>query len=85
MMKARDIFGVVVRGVGLCLLLISSSFLVYAGADIFNAFHNPDSEADVGAYFLIGGSGFFAGFVLMRFARLIVRFCYPEGKDDSEE
>jgi hypothetical protein len=84
-MKARDIFGLVVRSIGLCLLLISIWYLLYAAAYIFNAFPNLNSEPDIAVYILTGGAGIFSAFILLRFARPIVRFCYPEGKEDSDE
>jgi len=84
-MKARDLFGVIVRTIGLFLFLISAWYLVYAAADLFNAFPDHTSAPEGLAYLLSGGPGVFVAFLLLRFSRPIVRFCYPEGKEDSEE
>jgi hypothetical protein len=84
-MKARDLFGVVIRSVGLCILIISLWYLVYGLAYLLNALQETGQQSEMGAYFLAGSPGVLAGFFLLRFARPIVRFCYPDNKEDSED
>jgi hypothetical protein len=66
-MKARDVFGIIVRTMGLGAFLYALWNIVF-GLD----------EAE-------GIPALIVGIVLMRCGRLVVRFCYPENKDDADE
>ncbi len=83
-MKARDLFGVGVRIVGLLVLLWSLWYLAFGVAFMLRALQDSGHESDMGAYFTTGIPGFVVGMVLVRFGRQIVRFCYPSDKEDSE-
>ncbi len=84
-MKARDLFGVVVRGFGLFVLLISLWCLIYALLGLLNTMPDVRLDGDSLFYLISSGPGLLVGFILLRFGRAIVRFCYSEGKEDSEE
>jgi len=85
-MKARDIFGIIVRVSGLWVLLFSLWNLSLGIGFLCQLPVYRD-------YFQAGGSfvsvvegtvGFIIAFALLRFARQIVRFCYPKNKDDTD-
>ncbi|HWC59085.1 MAG TPA: hypothetical protein VHC44_05265 [Verrucomicrobiae bacterium] len=84
-MKARDIFGVILRTIGVCLLLFSLWYLAFAVAYLLKALQDSNNEAAVGAYFTTGVPGFIIAVLLLCFSRQIVRFSYPGNKDDSED
>jgi hypothetical protein len=83
-MKARDVFGVGVRIVGLVVLLWSLWYLAFGIAFVIRALEDTGHEADMGAYFTTGIPGFFVGMILLRFARQLVRFSYPSDREDSD-
>ena len=81
-MKAKDSFGVVVRSLGLLLLLYSLWYCSFATAYLSGA---PEpAPGDTASYLAFGLPGFVVSVVLLRFARHIVRFSYPDDKDDSD-
>lgn len=81
-MKARDIFGVIIRLFGIALLLFSLWYLVFAIAEACGL---PETTAgEMKAYFTSGVPMFLIGIIFLRCARQIVRFSYPGDKDDSD-
>jgi len=79
-MKARDIFGIIVRACGLLSLLYSSYYLAWTLA----AAVKMDGERVV--MYLPQAVPFLAvGILLLGFGRYIVRLCYPKNRDDSED
>jgi hypothetical protein len=85
-MKVRDIFGIVVRVSGLCVLIFSLWNLSLGIGFLCQLPLYRD-------YFQAGGSfvsvvegtvGFIVAVALLRFARQIVRFSYPKNKDDTD-
>ena len=88
-MKARDIFGAVVRSIGLCLVLFSLWYLfawiVFAlirfPLNNYSIFSIEDLTAEA---VMPGLPSFIIGILFMRFGRQIVIFCYPRGKDDAD-
>ena len=83
-MKARDIFGLVVRIFGLCVLLYALWYLAFGIAFAIRALHDTEHESYTGAYFTSGIPGLIVGLGLLRFGRQIVRFSYPCEKEDSD-
>jgi hypothetical protein len=83
-MKARDIFGIIVRSFGMCVLLYALWYLAFAFAFLFRALHDTSHDSYMGPYFTSGIPGLVFAIVLLRFSRQIVRFSYPQNKDDSE-
>jgi len=83
-MKAPNIFGLVVRTLGLLVLLWSVWYLAFAIAFVVRALHDAGHESDASVYFTTGIPGFIVGLLLLRFGRIVVRFSYPNEKEDSE-
>jgi len=84
-MKPSDIFGVVVRTIGLCLMLYALWYLLFAVAEVGGilAEQSPGEER---VYFLNGLGALIVALFLMRGGRRITRFSYPgedKGKDDA--
>ncbi len=71
-MKARDIFGIVVRTFGLFAVLFSVGNLVCC------------LLAASPLYLICGVPALIVGIALLRFGRQIVRFGYPKNKDDAD-
>jgi hypothetical protein len=82
--KARDIFGLIVRTSGLFVFLYSLWSVLSGVAYLLGAVQNTAYEKYMNAYFTFGIPGLIAGLVLLLFGRQIVRISYPKGKDDSE-
>jgi hypothetical protein len=83
-MKARDVFGIIVRTGGFCTVLYAIWNVVFgivASSGIINMASVPGLP---GAYFVFGIPALIVGLLLMRFGRQIVRFSYPENKDDTD-
>jgi hypothetical protein len=79
-MKARDIFGILIRVCGLLSLLYSMYYFAWALAAALS------KEGERVVMYLPQALPFFGcGVVLMGFARYIVRLCYPNNRDDSED
>jgi hypothetical protein len=82
-MKARDIFGLVIRLVGLALLLYGLWYLTYAIADALGM--HQETPGEMAAYFTVGIPSALIGVFFLRCARHIVHFSYPGDKDDSDK
>jgi hypothetical protein len=82
-MKARDIFGIIVRTAGLCAVLYSIWNLAFAIFMALGLFGSATPPGQVTAYFAFGVPALIVGILLLRFGRQIVRFGYPENKDDA--
>ncbi len=76
-MKARDIFGLILRIVGLLLFL-------YCSWNVVAACYCMLTGQQFGPYFYYGIPGVIAGVLLISLARYIVGFSYPGNKDDSD-
>ena len=85
-MKARDVFGIIVRVVGLFLLLNSLWHIVLGIGIIFQLPIYRDYLPFGGPWvdFTLAVPTFVIGVVFLRFASQIVRFSYPKGKDDPD-
>jgi hypothetical protein len=83
-MKARDIFGIIVRSIGICAMLYSLWYLAFGVAVLVGLLADERHTTEEGAYFISGIVGFVVGIVLLRFGREIVRFSYPNDKNDSD-
>jgi len=83
-MKARDIFGLVVRVIGMFALLFSLWYLAFAIAFSSGLLHDTTQDTATAAYYTFGIPAFIVGIVLLRFGRQIVRFSYPKDKDDAD-
>lgn len=83
-MKARDLFGVIVRTIGLCAVLYSLWNLAFGVIAVFGLLGGSWAATRVVAYFTFGVPALIIGILLMLLARPIVRICYPDNKDDSE-
>lgn len=83
-MKARNIFGLIVRTFGLCVLFYACWYLAFAFALAIRALRDTGHESDMGPYFTTGIPGLIIGLATLRFGRQIVRFCYPVDKDDAD-
>lgn len=81
-MKARDIFGIVIRLLGVVLLLYGLWYLAYAIAELCGL--PQDSPGEMAAYFTAGVPATLIGVLFVRCARQIVRFSYPRDRDDSD-
>ena len=77
-MKARDLFGVIVRTIGLCAFLYAVWNLVFGVIRALFGGGRADS------FLIFGVPASIVGILLMFFARPIVRLCYPDNKDDSD-
>ena len=83
-MKARDIFGIIVRSIGICAMLYSLWYLAFGIAVLLGVLADQRHTTEEGAYFISGILGFVIGIVFLRFGREIVRFSYPNDKDDHD-
>ena len=82
-MRARDIFGIIVRTVGLFLFLYSIWNLAFGIVWVLGFWGRSHPDAAI-AYFTFGVPALIVGMLLMLRGRQIVRLCYLENKDDSE-
>ncbi len=78
-MKARDIFGIIVRTFGLSMTLYAAWYLIYGLATIAGL--PEDAEGEMAAYFISGFFCLIVGLYLLKGAPLIMRFCYSERTD----
>ena len=84
-MKSRDIFGVIVRTIGLCLLLFSLWYLIFALAVCLQIVPIYYGDEHYFANFVFPGiPSFIIALLLLRYARHVVGFCYPKDKDDTD-
>ena len=84
-MKARDLFGVLIRVLGMILVLYAIWNLSFAVAFSISLLHGTSHDSDMSAYYIFGVPALVVGIGLLRFGRQIVRFSYPTNKDDSDE
>ena len=82
-MKAKDIFGIIVRTVGLGIFLYSIWNLGFGMVTVLGFFGGSQPGAAT-AYFTFGVPAAIVGILLMVLGRQIVRLCYPNNKDDSD-
>jgi len=83
-MKAKDIFGLIVRVLALILVLYAIWNLSFAIAMTVRLLAGTSHDSYMGAYYTFGVPALIIGLLLLRFARHVVKFSYPTGKDDSE-
>jgi membrane protein implicated in regulation of membrane protease activity len=76
-MKARDWFGLIIRVVGFLLLPYSAWYLAWAVQGVFTGGY-------IVAYLLQGVLFAVLGILFLCIARHIVRFTYPDNKNDSD-
>ena len=82
-MKPKDIFGIIVRVIGLVLLIYAIWFLIYGFATIMGY-----SEVNVGykvSYFISGTTFLLLSLYLLRGAPLLVKYSYPEKANKEKE
>jgi hypothetical protein len=89
-MKARDVFGLMVRLIGLGVLLYSLWYLVFAIASSLKLLCSTTHDGDTGVsyaleYYAFGVLVFIIGMLILRFSREMVRFSYPKNKDDADD
>lgn len=82
-MKARDIFGIVIRTLGVFILLHGLWYLVYAIAEACRIL-SEDSPGEMVSYFTAGIPATLIGMLFLRCARRIVHLSYPGDRDDSD-
>ena len=81
-MKAQNIFGIVIRLFALALLLLGFWYFTYALAQLTGV--PEETPGEMMGFFMSGGVCLVLGIALLRGARHIVRFSYPENRDDSD-
>ncbi len=81
LMKPRHTFGVAVRVVGLVVALVGAYFLI-CGLVLTVDSGSSDKLAPLSHYFIFGVLESLIGYVLIRSARRLVRFAYPDDSDD---
>jgi len=80
-MKASDIFGLIVRTIGLVFVLYALSILPAGVADLLSG----KNILTDGMRAMASIPSLIVGVVMLRWARFIVRFAYPdEGNPESE-
>jgi hypothetical protein len=87
LMKASDVFGIVVRACGLFIALNGFWYLTYVVFLVTGAVsQDPLAEAEARDYFFPGVAWLLAGTGLLRGASWVIRFTYPEDelKDQAE-
>jgi hypothetical protein len=80
-MKPQDIFGIIVRTLGLSLLFYALWYLAYGLASV--AGYEAGDASDLRAYFLTGGIQLFAGFYLLRGAPGLMNIAYPASREET--
>jgi hypothetical protein len=81
-MKPSDLFGVIVRTIGLFSVFYGAWYLIYAllyQADILST----DYPDEIKAYFASGIAFLIGGVFMMRCAEWFVSFCYPPAGNDA--
>ena len=83
-MKGQDLFGLILRVLGLLLLIYGLWYLWYAAGQAFGGYpRDRDDEAKI--YLASGLIALFLGLIVIRGARAIVRFSYPGNREDSDK
>jgi len=83
-MKAKDIFGILVRAGGILVFLDGLWNLAFAVCFTFGLLGGTSHDNDFLGYYTFGIPAIIIGTLLVRYARQIVRFGYPQDKDDSD-
>lgn len=83
-MNPRDIFGLIVRTIGVCLLLFALWYLLFGIAEGLSIVAE-ERPGDARAFFFVGIGALIVSVVLIRRASWFVRFSYPseERKPDD--
>ena len=81
-MKPRDIFGLIVRSFGLGIFLFGMWYLLSALSDLAGI-DTPRDKDEMRAFFPIGAACVLVAVYFLRGAPHLVRFCYPEVRDES--
>lgn len=81
-MKARDVFGIIIRTIAIALLPVGLWYLAFAIADACGM--KQDTPGEMATYFATGIPTSLLAITMLRCARQIVRFSYPGNKDDSD-
>jgi hypothetical protein len=77
-MKPSDMFGIVIRSFGLCLVLYAVWYLVYGVATSCGL---PEDAPGYGiSYYISGIVSLVLGLYLLRGATLLIKFAYPNEK-----
>ena len=76
-MKARDIFGIIVRSAGVFMMLYA---VYYFGGGCYAIL----TGTPWGGYFAASIPSAVVGMLMVGLGRFIVRFSYPGNRDDSE-
>lgn len=83
-MKPSDLFGVIVRTFGLCVLVWSLWYFV-SGLGPAIGFGAEERAGDNMYFLMTGAVGIGIAMVLLRCAQSIVRFSYPAGEGKRDE
>ena len=85
-MKPSDVFGIIVRTIGVLMLVSAGSYFLFGLAEAVGIVME-DSPQEMKAYFVGGSGSAVAAFVLLRGASWFVRFSYPnsERSQDAKE
>ena len=83
-MKPSEIFGIIIRTMGVCLWILAFWYLLY-GVVEFGGWIPEDRPGDTLAMFISGLATGFIGLVMLRGATWFVRFSYPQQTPLPEE
>jgi hypothetical protein len=75
-LRAAEIFGIVIRVLGVGIFLYAGWYLIYGLEDAIGV-SRQESVGEMRSYFAFGIPVAVAGIVLLRVASLVVRFSYP--------
>ncbi|HEY0073578.1 MAG TPA: hypothetical protein VGB77_05705 [Abditibacteriaceae bacterium] len=81
-MKGQELFGVIVRTLGLIFILVG--LLCFIGA-ILQGFQAVSSKDDGQVCFLVGVALSLVGWFFLRNASIFVRFAYHDGEEGGED
>lgn len=81
-MKARDVFGIVIRSIGIVILILGVWYLAFGVAQACGV--PQDTPGEMANYFVSGLPSCLLAVVFLRCARQIVRFSYPGDREDSD-
>jgi hypothetical protein len=83
-MKPSDVFGIVVRTIGVFVLLWGCWHLIYGIAEAIGIVAE-EQRGEMIAYLITGIGSALMAVVLMRCASWFVRFSYPKGERSTQE
>lgn len=75
-MKASDVFGIIVRTIGFCLLLLAPWYFLYGFIEL-GGWIPEERAGETLAMFITGVSFAVVGLAILRGASSFVRFSYP--------